>query len=174
MLYVAVDGATRGVQWGSQIGAPIFKRIMTDVLNYLQVPPSESKALPEAKPVKVPDLCGLTVDEAAARLETAGLMLRLVGEGQYIVNQTPKSGASVPRQTQIVVYLSDSENTSGGISLPDLRGFTMKEAGEVLNWLGLYLQAEGSGVAVKQEPSPGTPVEPGEAVKVIFDAPLER
>ncbi len=174
VLYVAVDGATRGVQWGSQIGAPIFKRIMTDVLNYLQVPPSESKALPEAKPVKVPDLCGLTVDEAAARLETAGLMLRLVGEGQYIVNQTPKSGASVPRQTQIVVYLSDSENTSGGISLPDLRGFTMKEAGEVLNWLGLYLQAEGSGVAVKQVPSPGTPVEPGEAVKVIFDAPLER
>ena len=174
VLYVAVDGATRGVQWGSQIGAPIFKRIMTDVLNYLQVPPSKGEALPEAKPVKVPDLMGLSADEAAAKLETAGLMLRLVGEGQSIVNQTPKSGASVPRQTQIVVYLSDEENRSDQISLPDLRGFTMKEAGEVLTWLGLYLQAEGSGIAVEQNPSAGTPIEAGEAVEVLFEAPMER
>ena len=78
------------------------------------------------------------------RLDTAGLMLRLVGEGQYIVNQTPKAGASVPRQTQIVVYLSEDDAFSGGsISMPDLRGFTVKDVGQVLNWLGLYLEAEG-------------------------------
>jgi len=46
-----------------------------------RVPPSESKALPEAKPVKVPDLCGLTVDEARRAARNRGLMLRLVGEG---------------------------------------------------------------------------------------------
>ncbi len=174
-LYVSVDGAARGVQWGSQIGAPIFKRIMTDVLNYLQVPSSKGRESPEIKPVKVPDLRGLSADEAAAKLETAGLMLRLIGEGQHIVNQTPKSGATVPRQTQIVVYLSDTEEeNSGEIKLPDLRGFTMKETGEVLTWLGLHLQAEGSGIAVEQNPDAGTPVEPGGAVKVFFEAPVER
>ena len=174
VLYVAVDGATRGVQWGSQIGAPIAKRMFTDILNYLQVPPAKGPALPEVKPVEVPDLNGLTLEEAASQLETAGLMLRLVGEGQYIVNQTPKSGAVVPGQTQIIVYLSDGEEPAGKVSLPDLRGFTMKDAGEVLTWLGLFLQAEGSGVAVEQEPAAGTPVEAGEAVRVIFDAPMER
>ncbi len=174
VLYVAVDGATRGVQWGSQIGAPIAKRIFADILNYLQVPPLKSQTLPEAKPVEVPDLSGLDLEGAAAELETAGLMLRLVGEGQYIVNQTPKAGAVVPRQTQIIVYLSEGEAPTGEISMPDLRGFTMKDAGEVLTWLGLSLQAAGSGVAVEQEPAAGDPVEPGEAVKVIFDAPMER
>ena len=175
VLYVSVDGAGRGVQWGSQIAAPIFKRIIADVINYLQVAPSEAQEEPEIKAVKVPDLRGLEADEAAAKLETAGLMLRLVGEGQYIVNQTPKSGATVSRQTQIVAYLGDSEETnSGEVKLPDLSGFTMKETGEVLTWLGLHLQAEGSGIAVEQKPAAGAPVEPGGVVKVFFEAPVER
>ncbi len=174
VLYVAVDGATRGPQWGSQIGAPLFKRILTDVLNYLQVPPSEGTSTP-GEPVQVPDLRGLTVDDAAARLDTAGLMLRLVGEGQYIVNQTPKAGATVPRQTQIVVYLGEDDAFSGGsISMPDLSGFTVKDVGQVLNWLGLYLEAEGSGIALRQEPASGARVEKGDVIKVFFGTSLEQ
>ncbi len=174
IIYVAVDGATRGAQWGSQIAAPISRRIMVDVLNYLQIAPSERPPLPEARLVEVPELFELTVNEAAALLDTQGLLLRLVGEGQYIVNQTPKAGAKVPQQTQIVVYLGDSKALPGGaIGLPDLRGFTAREVGDVLNWLGLHLAAEGSGVAVGQEPAAGTPVQRGDLIKVYFSSPLE-
>ncbi|HOA35155.1 MAG TPA: penicillin-binding transpeptidase domain-containing protein [Bacillota bacterium] len=174
VLYVAVDGASRGPQWGSQIGAPLFKRILTDVINYLQVPPSE-KTDATAEPVEVPDLRGLTVDDAAARLDTAGLMLRLIGEGQYIVNQTPKAGAMVSRQTQIVAYLGEEEAFSrSSMTLPDLSGFTVKDVGQVLNWLGLYLEAEGSGIALRQEPASGSRVEKGDVIKVFFGSPLEQ
>lgn len=41
LLYVAVDGAKRGPQWGSQISAPLFGNIMKDVLSYLEIPPQE-------------------------------------------------------------------------------------------------------------------------------------
>ncbi len=41
VLYVAVDGITKGPRFGSYTSAPLFKRIMEDTLNYLQVPPSE-------------------------------------------------------------------------------------------------------------------------------------
>jgi len=40
VLYVAVDSITRGPQSGSYTSAPLFKRIMEDILNYLQVTPS--------------------------------------------------------------------------------------------------------------------------------------
>ncbi len=174
VLYVAVDGATRGAQWGSQMGAPLFRRIMVDVLNYMQIPSSEG-ASSTGGPVQVPDLQGLSVHDAAAQLDTAGLMLRFVGEGQYIVNQTPKAGASVPPQTEIIVYLAEDEAFSGGsISMPDLSGFTVKDVGQVLSWLGLYLEAEGSGVALRQEPASGAPVERGDVIKVFFGTPLEQ
>ncbi len=41
VLYVAVDGVTRGPRFGSHTSAPLFARIMEDTLNYLQVSPSQ-------------------------------------------------------------------------------------------------------------------------------------
>ncbi|MBM4234858.1 MAG: hypothetical protein FJ152_00100 [Firmicutes bacterium] len=40
VLYVAVDGITLGPRYGSATSAPLFKRIMEDTLNYLQVTPT--------------------------------------------------------------------------------------------------------------------------------------
>ncbi len=41
MLYVAVDGVTRGPRLGVHTSAPLFKRIMEETLNYLRISPSE-------------------------------------------------------------------------------------------------------------------------------------
>lgn len=122
----------------------------------------------------MPDLKGLTVDQAAEAVDTEGLLLRIVGEGNYIVNQTPKAGAQVPAQTQVVIYLHDGEGVPEKIQVPDLRGLTVKEAGEVLSWLGLHLKVEGSGIAVKQSPDPGTEVVSGAAVAVTFSSSLQQ
>lgn len=40
VLYVAVDGVTRGPRMGVHTSAPLFKNIMEDSLNYLQIRPS--------------------------------------------------------------------------------------------------------------------------------------
>ncbi len=40
VLYVAVDGVTRGPRLGVHTSAPAFKKIMEDTLNYMQVSPS--------------------------------------------------------------------------------------------------------------------------------------
>jgi len=41
VLYVAVDGVTRGPRLGVHTSAPLFRNIMEDTLNYLQVSPTE-------------------------------------------------------------------------------------------------------------------------------------
>ena len=80
VLYIAVDGAGRGPQWGSQVSAPLFRTIMKDVLSYLEIPPTERTG-DENEPylVEVPELKSLTVDEAGAMLDTKGLLMRMVG-----------------------------------------------------------------------------------------------
>jgi stage V sporulation protein D (sporulation-specific penicillin-binding protein) len=47
ILYVAVDGVTRGPRLGVHTSAPLFKRILEDTLNYMQVNPSEIDPLAE-------------------------------------------------------------------------------------------------------------------------------
>ncbi|NLC50789.1 MAG: PASTA domain-containing protein, partial [Firmicutes bacterium] len=89
--------------------------------------------------------------------------------------QTPQPGAMVPLQTGILVYLEEDEQAlaSPGVKVPDLRGLTIREAGKILNWLNLDLNPLGSGIAVEQNPEPGTIVNNGDTVEVIFSPPLE-
>jgi stage V sporulation protein D (sporulation-specific penicillin-binding protein) len=172
LLYVAVDAPRRGPQWGSQVSAPMFRKIIGDVLNYLDVPPSRAEDGEAPDMVVVPDLLNLTLDEANERLEPAGLLVRLVGNGGIIRNQTPKPGARVPLHTQILVYLGEGR-PGEKVTVPDLTGKTMREAGEVLGWLGLQMNVSGSGVAFRQSPAPYTLVEKDSIINVEFRTPTE-
>ena len=175
LVYVAVDGATRGPQWGSQVSAPLFKAMIKDILAYLEIPPHKPEDEEEVRLAEVPPLQGLTVDEAGALLDTEGLIMKLVGSEGIIAEQTPKAGAEVPLQTSIIVYLEDlwNEDEPGMITMPDLLGRTIREAGEILGQLGLKMEPSGSGIAVQQEPPPGIAVPKEQAVKVYFSSPVE-
>lgn len=52
--------------------------------------------------------------------------------------------------------------------MPDLRGYTIRQVLTVLNRSGLHCRFEGSGMAVSQEPEPGTTITPGATCVVKF------
>jgi len=175
LLYVAVDGAKRGPQWGSQVSAPLFRNIMKDVLSYLEIMPTELPDEEELHVVEVPDLKGLTVDEAGALLDTSGLLLKVIGSEGVIKDQAPKAKASVPLQTGIIVYLDDlwTDEDPEEVQMPNLIGLTMQETAEVLGRLGLKMEPSGSGIAVEQEPEPGIKVRKNSLIKVHFSSPQD-
>ncbi len=176
LLFVAVDEPTKGSMWASQIAAPVFRSIMVDVLNYLDVP-RESLEEDEIRTVRVPDLVGSSVDEASALLQDQGLLIKMVGEGDIITRQTPKPGAVVPLQTSILVYVSEEgkevDKEGEEVLVPDLQGKSMREAGEILSWMGLRLNSFGTGVAVRQDPEAHTTAPRDTVVKVEFKSPAE-
>lgn len=170
LIYIAVDAPKFGSQWGSQISAPMYKRMMERILKYMEIPPSSTVVNEPPKIVEVPSLLGLTPQEASELLDTSGLLIRFVGNGDTIQNQTPKAGANVPLHTQILSYLGGQE-AEGEVTVPDLTGKTMREAGEVLGWLGLKMNSSGSGVAVSQDPQPQSRVPINSAINVEFATP---
>lgn len=175
VLFIAADGVKRGLQWGSQVSAPLFRDIIKDVLSYLEIPPAQLPEQEAIKPITVPELKGLTIEEAGALLDNSGLQMKLVGEKGVIKDQTPKSGARVPPQTAIIVYFEDlwDENDPETVFMPELKGMTVKEVGEVLSRLNLKMEPIGSGIAVKQEPAAGVDVRKSTVVKVHFSSPLQ-
>jgi cell division protein FtsI (penicillin-binding protein 3) len=52
--------------------------------------------------------------------------------------------------------------------MPDLKGYTIRQALAVLNRSGLHCRFEGSGMAFTQEPDPGTTITPGATCVVKF------
>lgn len=59
---------------------------------------------------------------------------------------------------------------AGKVIVPDLRGKTMREAGEVLSKAGLAMLPEGSGIAAGQSVQPNTIIDAGSEVRVYFQA----
>lgn len=57
----------------------------------------------------------------------------------------------------------------GKVAVPDVRGKTIREAARLLSQTGLYLIPEGSGVAVRQSPIPGSPAVKGTEITVYFE-----
>ncbi len=167
ILYIAVDSAKRGIQYGSQIPAPLFKRVAADYLNYLGIPPDfpeEQQASPAL--VGVPDLLGFTLEEGAAEADQLGLILTPLGEGGTIREQTPRAGTQVPLHTEILVYTGD--DGGGQVQVPNLAGRSMREAAEILHWLGLTMKSYGSGVVRTQEPGAFESVPAGSEIVLEF------
>ena len=173
VLYVFVDGATKGPNWGGQVAGPMFKNIMEEVMRYWNIPPNDQLPQPELpEEIEVPSLVNLTLTQAMDQAEQDGFGLRIEGEGDLIVAQVPKPGVSVPLGTTLIVYMgSDGEPGQEELTLPDLSGLSLRETGELLAILGLQLEPTGSGTAISQQPAPGTKVQVGSKIKVNFGAP---
>jgi cell division protein FtsI (penicillin-binding protein 3) len=54
--------------------------------------------------------------------------------------------------------------------MPDLQGKTIRQVLDVLHRSGIRCRLEGSGLAVSQEPVPGTPISPGDVCSVKFQS----
>ncbi len=177
LIYVAVDTPTEGPAWGSQVAAPIFRNMMVDVLEYMEVPPYE----PEEKEqdvdyVEVPNLLNLDYQEAEEQLDQLGLEVELIGDGETITDQIPEPGQEVPQHSSLMLYLESSPGqveTEDQIEVPDLIGRNTAEVNEVLEILGLNLEETGGGVAFSQYPDPGTEVDKGSTIEVEFSPPDE-
>jgi len=166
-ILVIIDEPTGGLIYGGTIAGPVFQKVMADSLNYLGIEP-EIEYVEEKENVVVPDLRNLYVGDAKKILMQNGLAVRVEGEGYVVTEQVPMPGAEVKKSTVVLLKVSDSRTNKDPVTVPDLRGRTIKEATDIINAIGLNIEIEGSGYAVKQNPPPDVEVGLGTTVKVVF------
>ncbi|MEW6724844.1 MAG: stage V sporulation protein D [Bacillota bacterium] len=161
-----------GAYYGGVIAAPVFGGVMEDILTYLGIQPEIDPAVlagKDATPVAVPDVINRSLTEAEAALRSAGLKMRVEGNGPRVVDQMPPGGARVWRgSTTLIVLGSITDDPRAPVKIPRLIGLTRREAAEALGTLGLRMSGEGSGIAVSQDPAPEVWVQPGSIVTVQF------
>ncbi len=179
-VLVMVAEPTGAMYYGSQVAAPVFKSIALDTLRYLRVPEIaglEKPRLPyvfEEPRIKltVPNVVNFPAEEAKKHLINAGFTVQARGEGEIVYKQTPPGGAGVLGGSMVILDLQPCDvGAVEEITLPDLTGLSIKEAGSILEKLGLYLNAGGTGFAVGQQEKPGEKVRKGTTINVEFQAP---
>lgn len=126
--------------------------------------------------VEVPDVGGLTLEEATQTLEAAGFKVKSVAveneaEPGTVVDQSPAAGEMVAPGSEVTVVVSAGVQET---LVPNVVGMSQDEATQALNDAGYKVQSKGSydeeaaeGIVVSQSPEGGVVAEPGTRVDII-------
>ena len=174
-----VDEPQAAVTFGSVIAAPHVGRILEDSLKYMGLEPVfEDETQQSAQKVEVPDVEGLALEQATAMLRQVGLNFIVEESGTVVKAQVPSSGAQIPVNSMVLLYLGEGGNERDAsrevdelVSVPDVIGKSIREATNILISDDLTLRIEGQGIAFEQQPEVGTMVEPETVVTVRFRLP---
>ena len=167
-VIVILDEPSGGTYYGGQIAAPVAGQIIDDTLRYMEVAPRYSpEELDDQKQISVPDVRGMTLDQAGKTIKEVGLDYKVEGQGKTIVDQMPVPGFNLTSNAPVFIFLQEGDHLTKR-KVPDVKGRTISNATKVLNDAGLSIKIVGSGQAVVQDPPFGTEVSPGTNVRVEF------
>lgn len=106
MALVLID-EPQGVYYGGTVAGPVMQELLQNILPYLGIEPKyNEEEAEEAADLKttVPDLKGLTMNEAKTALFQAGLSAEIETEGEKVERQMPPAGETVNKGTKILLY----------------------------------------------------------------------
>ena len=171
-VLVTVNEAQVPVDFGSATAAPFAAQILEEALPYLGVKKDDPKAT-AAPQVTVPNVVGMTVRAARSVLSEHLLQSDTDGLTDLVSAQAPAAGAQLPAGGSVMLYTYEDQplQTMELVSVPDVRGMSMVEAGRQLRARGLDMEISGSGLAVRLEPGAGSYVQLGQTIKVTFQLP---
>ena len=128
---------------GGNMVAPTSSQIMSEILPYLGIEPTYSAEELLGADTTVPNVVGMTVDEAAEKLKSKGFGYKTVGDGDKVTDQTPAGSAIIPGKSTVILY-AGAEKPDKKCTVPQLVGKTPSEANSAATNAGLLIRFSGT------------------------------
>ena len=175
MMLITMDTPSRSTGTyvsGGNMVAPYSSAIMSEILPYLGIEPSYSAEELMGVDTTVPNVIGMTVQEAKDRMKERGFTCKIEGDGEKITDQTPVGGAIIPGKSTVVLY-AGVEKPDKMCTVPSLVGRTASEANTAATNAGLLIRFTGTTssesntvLVFSQELEAGTEVPAGTVITV--------
>ncbi len=175
MMLITMDTPSRSTGTyvsGGNMVAPTASHIMEEILPYLGIEPSYSAEELMGVDTTVPNVIGMSVQEAKDRMKERGFACKVEGDGESITDQTPVGGAIIPGKSTVVLY-AGAEKPDKMCTVPSLVGRTASEANTAATNAGLLIRFTGTTssesntvLVFSQELEAGTEVSAGTVITV--------
>ena len=173
LCMIIVDEPQVPVVYGSTVAAPYVQQGLKNVLTYFSVPTDRKESA-----VSVPDVRGMTVEQATAALKSAGLdaVYMESEKAAAVQRQSPSPGNFVVRGSPVILYTAwttfqGEEEEIEMTKVPKLEGKNRINALDALTKAGLvmdYDRSNSAGTVTMAQYPEGTEVPKGTTVHVEF------
>jgi penicillin-binding protein 2B len=166
IVYVGIQKPElKPTEIGSDPVSQVFKPVMQNSLKYLNIKPQEKVNLQQEQ---IPDVSGMSVEKAKAEIEKTGAQPVIVGNGSEVIKQLPQAGTEILEGGKVIL------RTDGPVTIPNMKGWSIRDVFKVANISGLRINMVGKGFAVSQNIQPDSPVKEDEPLVVNFETPEEQ
>ena len=134
--------------------------------------------------ITIPDLQGMSFDQAREKLKSLGLA---IGKVTYVSDTSKDDGVVISQGLQAggkaskgaTVDITVNQTKSSTIEIPNVVGMTIKEAKEALGNLGLSISKisgsnEDTAIVTDVSPAPGSSVKRDESVSLVGEAKADK
>ena len=170
---IIVDEPQVPVVYGSTVAAPYVQQVLRNVLTYFSVPMDRKESA-----VPVPDVRGMTVEEAVSALNKVGLEATFMEseKAAAVQRQSPSPGNMVVKGSPVILYTAwttfqGEEEEIEMVTVPDILGMNRMRAMDALIKAGLvmdYDRIKSAGTVTLVQYPAGTKIPRGSTVHVEF------
>ena len=149
IIYASVKrpgGGKQNVIWKA------IKDIVVNISKYYGTDP-ETTNEEELKEYSLTSYKNKDVTSSKSILESMGVYVTVIGNGNKVTKQYPSKGDKVTKGTKVFLITNDSN-----LTVPDLNGLSSKQAEDLLKLLGISVKLEGNGYVTGQSIGAGTTI----------------
>ncbi len=92
VMIICVNEPSAGAYYGGVVAKPIGERVFKSIFETKSIPPTDETQLINKPTIEMPNLVGLSLSEACAKLKSLGLDAMFNQDGEYVIEQLPKAG----------------------------------------------------------------------------------
>lgn len=163
----------KGEHGGGAVAAPVVGEVFEKTLKYLGVEPQYTEEEAAKLDTKAPSVTGKTVEVAEQELKDAGFIVKIMGDGEKVISQTPAYNHSIPNGGTVVIY-TEANVKNNKATVPNFSGMTILQAAQTAAQYGINIRVSGSSAAdnsvtaYMQGVESGATIKYGETVTVYF------
>lgn len=159
---------------GGKHAAPVAGDLIEKILTYMEIEKRYTELDKTSMMVKkyVPNVSNKTVEKAIEELKAQGFSYIIADADSSadlskltVTEQIPRYNSYVMSGSSVVLYTSQ-ESTRKTVTVPNLVGYSLAEAVETLNNMGLNVHANNIGNVVSQSIEAGTVVNKGSVIEL--------
>ncbi len=141
---ILVDEPSVGSAYGSVVAAPYIANLMELILPYLGVEAEYSAEDSSHKQVVVPNLTGISIEEAVKTLKSKDISYEIYGTGNAVLNQMPNANYKIYQNNGKIILYTENNVNEYYIKTPNVIGKTAEEATKLLIEAGFNINIIGN------------------------------
>lgn len=170
-VIIIVDEPSNGSVYGSVVAAPYVSNLLSSILPYMGIDPQYTDKELQNMEVNISNYVGSTVEDAKADLGYRGVKYEIIGSGDTVTSQIPKSGSTITKDTGKLLLYTGDETPKNTITVPDVKGKTAEAANRSIVNLGLNIKINGASggegaTVISQSPEAGEVVPVGTVITI--------